>query len=55
MVGFEVPCDFNEQPDTTDKTLAQLGVNDLGCKWWATASTNDKSSDLVCNHHNIPP
>jgi hypothetical protein len=41
-------------PTLTDKTLAQLGANDLGCKRWTTASKNDKSSDLVCNHHKIP-
>ena len=39
-------------PILIDKTLAQLGVNDLGCKRWN--SKNDKSSDLVCSHHKIP-
>ena len=42
-------------PILTEKTLVQLGVNDLGCKRWTTASKNDdKSFDLVCNHHKIP-
>ena len=45
------PCDFNKQPDDDREDPSAVGCQRFRLQKMIRRSKNDKSCDLVCNHH----